>query len=146
MTRSFLKLLPSSETQARIITVTTGASYAVFPGVSAYGLSKLVVLQLMEYIAAENPNVLAVAIHPGVIPTDMTFDIFMPFAQDTPQLVGGLATWLAAWEGPTRDFLRGKYVSANWDVNELLNREKEIVDQGLLKLDLKGDYGYAHFG
>lgn len=66
----------------------------------------------MAYVAAENPNVLAVAVHPGIVPTEMTIESFMPFAKDTPGLVAGLGVWLASWEGG-REFLNGRFVSAN---------------------------------
>ena len=93
MTQSFLKHLPSADTPAKIITLTTGAAYEVFPSLSAYGISKLTVLQLMTYVAAESPNVFAVALHPGIVDTEMTIDSFKRFALDTPELVGGVGVW-----------------------------------------------------
>lgn len=140
MTQAFLKLLPESA-PARIVTLTTAAAYHVFPNLSSYGLSKLVVLELMDYVRAENPNVVAVAVHPGIVATDMLKDAFAPFAHDTPQLVAGLGTWLAAWEGGDREFLSGRYLSANWDVEELVQRKEEIVQQDLLKISLTGNFG-----
>ncbi|KAF1968685.1 NAD(P)-binding protein [Bimuria novae-zelandiae CBS 107.79] len=141
-THSFLAALPPSA-PARIITLTTGAAYEVFPALSSYGLSKLAAFQLMTYVAAENPNVVAVAVHPGIVPTDMLKESFAPFAKDTPALVGGVATWAASWE--ERDWLSGRYVSANWDVEDLLARKEEIVEKGLLKMDLKGEFGAGLF-
>jgi len=108
---------------------------------SAYGLSKLVVAQFQEYVSAENPSVLAFAIHPGVVATDMLKDAFAPFAKDTPELVGGLATWLAGWKGPDRSFLGGRYITANWDVEDLVERKDEIVKENLLKTNLTGKFG-----
>jgi NAD(P)-dependent dehydrogenase (short-subunit alcohol dehydrogenase family) len=145
MTQSFLKQLPNPSTPAKIITLTTGAAYEVFPNLSAYGISKLAVLELMTYVAAENPNVLAVALHPGVVDTEMTLDSFKRFALDTPELVGGITVWLAGWQGVTRTFLNGRFVSANWDVEELVQRRDEIEKEGLLKMDLKGTLGAAQF-
>jgi NAD(P)-dependent dehydrogenase (short-subunit alcohol dehydrogenase family) len=84
VTQGFLKLLPTPETHAKIITLTTGAAYEVFPGLSAYGLSKLSAFELSTYVAAENPNVVAVALHPGIVMTDMTIESFVRFAKDTP--------------------------------------------------------------
>jgi NAD(P)-dependent dehydrogenase (short-subunit alcohol dehydrogenase family) len=145
MTQSFLKNLPSPSTPAKIITLTTGAAYEVFPNLSAYGISKLAVLELMTYVAAENPHVFAVAVHPGIVDTDMTLDMFKRFALDTPALVGGVGVWLAGWEGVDRSFLGGRYVSVNWDVEELVKRREEIESQGLLKMDLKGTLGAQQF-
>lgn len=126
MTQSFLKQLPSPSTPARIITLTTGAAYEVFPSLSAYGISKLAVLELMTYVAAENPNVFAVALHPGIVDTEMTLATFRRFALDTPDLVGGVGVWLAGWEGVDRSFLGGRFVSVNWDVEELVKRKTKL--------------------
>ncbi|EMD67194.1 hypothetical protein COCSADRAFT_178910 [Bipolaris sorokiniana ND90Pr] len=145
MTQSFLKHLPSADTPAKIITLTTGAAYEVFPSLSAYGISKLTVLQLMTYVAAESPNVFAVALHPGIVDTEMTIDSFKRFALDTPELVGGVGVWLAGWQGVDRKFLEGRFVSANWDVEELVKRKEEIEKEGLLKMDLKGTLGAGQF-
>jgi len=145
VTQSFLKQLPSPEAAAKIITLTTGAAYEVFPALSAYGISKLAVLELMTYVAVENPNVLAVALHPGVVDTEMTIESFKKFALDTPELVGGIGVWLAGWEGVDRGFLSGRFVSANWDVDDLVKRRHEIVRDELLKMDLKAKLGAEQF-
>ena len=42
---------------------------------------------------------------------------------------------------PRADFLRGRWISANWDVNELETKKDDITDQGLLKLGLKATFG-----
>jgi NAD(P)-dependent dehydrogenase (short-subunit alcohol dehydrogenase family) len=140
-----LKALPTPETPARIVTLTTGAAYEIFPALSAYGISKLAVFSLMTYVATENPNVVAVALHPGIVNTDMTIESFKRFALDTPALVGGVGVWLAGWEGVNREFLSGRYVSANWDVEDLSGRKEEIVEKGLLKMDLKAELGSVQF-
>jgi hypothetical protein len=57
------------------------------PSLSPYALSKLVALQIQAFVAAENPNVSAVALHPGIVMTDMVTEMFKPFALDTPALV-----------------------------------------------------------
>ena len=145
MTQSFLHQLPTPETPAKIVTLTTGAAYEVFPTMSAYGISKLAVLELMTYVAAENPNVVAVALHPGIVDTEMVVGMFKKFALDTAELVGGVGVWLAGWEGVDRRFLGGRFVSANWDVEDLVGRKEEIEKDGLLKMDLKGTLGAAQF-
>ncbi|KAF1847866.1 NAD(P)-binding protein [Cucurbitaria berberidis CBS 394.84] len=146
MTQSFLKQLPSPETPARIVTLTTGAAYEVFPTFSAYGMSKLAVFELMTYVAVENPNVVAVALHPGMVDTEMMKDMFKKFALDTPELVGGVGVWLAAWDGLDRAFLSGRFVTSNWDVEDLVKRKEEILAGNLLKMDLNATLGAAQFG
>ncbi|KAF4228079.1 hypothetical protein CNMCM6805_002465 [Aspergillus fumigatiaffinis] len=56
-----------------------------------------------------------------------------PFMKDTAGLCGGTAVWLASGD---RHFLSGRYVAANWDVEELEARKEEIVRENLLT-DLK---------
>lgn len=70
--RYFLQLLRTmstmnhnSATAPTIINVSSVAAISPWPGMSAYGLSKLALLQLCEFIAIENEDVVAVALHPG---------------------------------------------------------------------------------
>jgi hypothetical protein len=76
--------------------------------------------------------------------TDMLLDMFEPFAHDTPELVGGVAVWLASWE-ESRKFLSGRYVSANWDVEGLVGRKDEILERELLKMDINAKLGVEQF-
>jgi hypothetical protein len=93
---------------------------------------------LQAYIAAENPNVTAVALHPGIMKTDMTNPIFEPFALDTPALIGGVGVWLSTEQAP---FLSGKYIESNWSVEDLVVKKDEIVSKGPLSIILKGEFG-----
>ena len=72
-TRAFL---PSRNKDASIIGVnanmiTIEASDPAASGVSAYTCSKIAQVKLLEYVAAENPDVFVVSAHPGIVPTDM---------------------------------------------------------------------------
>ncbi len=42
---------------------------------------------------------------------------------------------------PEAQFLSGRYMSANWDVDELEARKDDIIKRDLLKMDLKGEFG-----
>lgn len=122
-----------------------GAAYLVFPTMSAYGISKLAVLEIMAYVAAEIPNVVVTAPHPGITNTEMTNNIFKRFALDTPELIGGVGVWLAGWEGADRSFLSGRFVASNWDVEDLVGRNDEILEKDLLKMDLNAKLGAEQF-
>jgi hypothetical protein len=50
---------------------------------------------------------------------------------DTPELAAGYTLWLAT-QGNRVDFLRGRYSSASWDVDELMNMQSEIEEKNLL--------------
>jgi hypothetical protein len=56
------------------------------------------------------------------------------------KLAAGTAVYLAS---PQARFLSGRYMSANWDVNELEARKSEIMKKNLLTVDLKGEFGSA---
>ena len=102
-------------------------------------MSKFILDALATYVAAEYPNVNAVSMHPGLIPTDMLREPFRSlFNLDSPELVGGTAVWLCQEKAK---FLSGRFIAANWDVEELLARKEEILSKDLLKLTLKGDFG-----
>jgi NAD(P)-dependent dehydrogenase (short-subunit alcohol dehydrogenase family) len=133
MTPSFIKQLPTPETQAKIVSITSAMTFDRFPSISAYAISKSAVIDLIAYVAIENPNVLAVALHPSIVATDMIKDLFRPFALDTPELVGGVSVWLAGWEGADRKFLNGRYLESNWDAEDLVKKEEEIEKDGLLQ-------------
>lgn len=122
--------------------MTSGAGVIVIPALSSYCLSKLVALQMAQFIGAENPNVNAYALHPGVVMTESVMDSFKRFADDTPELVGGVAVWLTS---EAASFMNGRYISANWSVDELVERKKEIEGSNVLKMELAGRFGMDQF-
>ncbi|KAL9625498.1 MAG: hypothetical protein Q9160_000208 [Pyrenula sp. 1 TL-2023] len=141
VTRNFLKLL-GPEKPGTIVTLTSGAGPWVFPMTSSYSLTKLVDIQINEFIHVENPNVTAIALHPGVVRTDMMIDMFERFAHDTPELVGGTGVWLASGD---KTWLSARYLHANWDVGGLEARREEIERDGLLKMKLNAVLGTEQF-
>ncbi|KAI4700382.1 hypothetical protein J4E89_011024 [Alternaria sp. Ai002NY15] len=137
--RSFLRLLPSPDTPATIVNVSSWQAFFTVPPLGAYFMSKFILDALATYVAADYPNVTAVSMHPGLVATDMLREPFRSlFNQDSPELVGGTAIWLCQEKAK---FLSGRFIAANWDVEDLLSRKEEIVKDDLLKLTLKGDFG-----
>jgi hypothetical protein len=60
-------------------------------------------------------------------------------AKDSPFLAGGMAVWLASEvgeKGRDKEWLGGRYLSAIWDVDELLSRKEEIIQKDLFKIRL----------
>jgi len=53
----------------------------------------------------------------------------------TVDLPGHFCVWLCK---PDADFLRGRFVWANWDVDELIAKKDQIVKNDSLKLGLLG--------
>jgi NAD(P)-dependent dehydrogenase (short-subunit alcohol dehydrogenase family) len=137
MTRAFLALI-GRDKPASVINITGGIITVVMPAASAYTLSKLALTHLQQFVAAEYPRVTAVAVHPGVVKTDMTLPQFERFAVDPPALVGGFAVWAAT---DAARFLNGRFVDAHWSVDELVARRDEIAGQGQLLTGLKAKLG-----
>jgi hypothetical protein len=50
-------------------------------------------------------------------------------------LPAAFCVWLTSEKS---EFLRGRMIWANWDVEELKAKEAQIVEQDLLRVDLKG--------
>lgn len=142
VTRGFLSQLDSearsSELKPAIVYISSSAGLAVMPGSSAYSIAKLADLRLAAYAAAENPKVQITSVHPGMIDTDLMTDDLRPFAKDTLDLAASVVNWLTT---PEATFMQGRFMSANWDVAELLDRKDEIVRQDLMKLSLSGLVG-----
>ncbi|KAF2803604.1 putative short-chain dehydrogenase [Mytilinidion resinicola] len=115
---------------------TMGIHMAPVPTMSAYSASKLAAWKMAEYLHVEMGAKLRVfSIHPGRIETDMSRRAGIPAADDK-ELPGAFCLWLAATPGV--DFLRGRMLTSNWDVSELLERKDEIVEKDLLVMTLAG--------
>jgi NAD(P)-dependent dehydrogenase (short-subunit alcohol dehydrogenase family) len=141
-TRAFLKQLSPSVSSPTIINTSSLAGVEpslVKPGSSAYCVGKFAVLKLTEFVAIENPSVRVFAYHPGGVMTDLVANVFPPealksgFWSDTPELAGGYCLWMSS---PRGEFMRGRYGSVNWDVQELEARRDEILEGELLKMVL----------
>ena len=99
-------------------------------------------MQLTGYVAAEQQNVTAVSLHPGIVPTHMNVESFRKFALDSPHLAGATAVWLCSEQAR---WLTGRFVNTNWDMEDLLDRKDEVLKEDLLKIDLKGRFGKNQF-
>lgn len=74
------------------------------------------------------------------VESDMTVKTFgsgkMPtFDLDSPELPGHTAVWLCSNEAR---FLRGKFVWANWDAEELLQKKAQIEGSPMLTINCIG--------
>lgn len=118
--------------------VSLGASFLA-PGMSSYGTAKLAAIRLGEFLDLEQPNLRVFSIHPGIVEAadnrGMVIDHFTPFAKDKQALTAAITLYLLK---PEADFLRGGFVSVNWDVAELEKHKSEIVEDKLLKLGFIG--------
>ncbi|KAK7941607.1 uncharacterized protein PG986_013994 [Apiospora aurea] len=132
MTRQFISQVPDGA-RATIVNITTAAAT----------LSKLAALQMTPFVAESYPNIAAVAVHPGMLNTDIVpeeaREIHKYCNSETPGLVGGFVVWLSH---PHAHFLTRRFVSAQWDVDELCGRKDEITNTWRkLQLDMCGQFG-----
>ncbi|KAI8632394.1 cellulase signal transduction associated dehydrogenase [Xylariaceae sp. FL1651] len=120
-----------------------GTAGALFPAqlpMSAYAVSKLALVKLMEYFGAEKPGLRVVTVHPGVIPETeggqkMVKESGVEWPGDDIDLPAHFLVWAASDEAR---FLKNKFVFANWDVDEMKAREQEIAGSPELMIGLHG--------
>ncbi|KIW10986.1 hypothetical protein PV08_10285 [Exophiala spinifera] len=136
--------LPKCRPNATYIGVNAGACHlpgSNFPKSSAYCASKLAIAKLDEFLAAENPHLRVFTVHPGIVQTNMTKGFIgdsrrRGIVLDDAELVANFMVWLAS---PESDFLRGRYVWCNWDVEEMIAKRAEIESNPtLLTMTLGG--------
>ncbi|PVH93937.1 NAD(P)-binding protein [Periconia macrospinosa] len=118
--------------------VSLGASF-LNPGMSSYGPANLAAIRLGEFLDLEQPDIRVFSVHPGIVEAagdrGMVVDNFTPFAKDKQALTAALTLYLMK---PEADFLRGSYLSVNWDVEEMEKHKDEILEGKLLKLGFIG--------
>ncbi|KAJ3995569.1 NAD-P-binding protein [Lentinula boryana] len=131
--------LPQLEkTGGSFVAVSSLACQASLPFASAYSVSKSALNRLIEYTALEYPLVKSFAIHPGRIITKAPNPRAGPPPKWEPPAVDTLelpaATLLKLTDGSGRfDFLSGRFLSANWDLEEVGREWKnDILEKDLL--------------
>ncbi|QKX61766.1 uncharacterized protein TRUGW13939_08922 [Talaromyces rugulosus] len=129
VTAAFLRLA-AANIQPTIVNLVSTIALTP-PSLSSYFVSKLAVAKFTEFLPLENPNVAAYSLSPGIVLTDMTLDPFKPFAKDTAELTGAVTVYLAA---KRPQYLNGRHLVANWDVEELEARKDELISSDKLKV------------
>ncbi|KIW18372.1 hypothetical protein PV08_02660 [Exophiala spinifera] len=117
-----------------VINVSTAmAHFRPVKGAGGYTITKAANLKLVDSFAWENPQIHVVNLQPGWVPTELNG--YQKEATDVAELPGQFAVWLAS---PEAKFLKSKFVWANWDVHELLEKAEEIKTTKLLDWKLEG--------
>ncbi|KAE9395825.1 NAD(P)-binding protein [Gymnopus androsaceus JB14] len=125
-----------AKTRGYFIAISSRASQVNRPFASAYAVSKVAINRFIEYAAIEHPQVKCFSFHPGTIKTEGSLGLksgLDSIMVDTLQLPA--ATILKLTDGSGRfDWLSGRFVSANWDLDEVeRDWKKDIVKKDLLK-------------
>ncbi|KAH7117554.1 hypothetical protein B0J11DRAFT_441630 [Dendryphion nanum] len=124
-------LAVGKEPTGTIMIIASAAGSLTIPGGSGYSMSKLANVKQAEFLHAEHPGVRSFSVHPGLVDTNMGQDKYTQHMYiDPPELTGAYSLYLST---PRADFLRGRFSSVNWDVDELEKHKQEIEDKGLLK-------------
>ena len=109
MIHHFIKQFNGAEPTGTVIVLSSIAAGFLMPGVSAYSISKLVDVRLVEYLdvgklevdhekipehmlwrtntVVEQPGIRAFAINPGFVPTQMELDAFAAYTIDSRKLL-----------------------------------------------------------
>ncbi|TVY37448.1 Short chain dehydrogenase [Lachnellula occidentalis] len=121
------------------IDVNSSAAHINFaPKFAPYSIAKLGVFRLWDYLAFENPEISVFHLQPGVVRTAMNRESGGADAvgfEDDVSLPASFSVWLAS---PEARFLKGKFLWANWDVDELKAQAKEIEASTRLSIGLVG--------
>ncbi len=127
--------------------MTSSTAWGVFPFLASYAMSKAANIQYTTLPAAAYPDtLLTVAINPGFNDTDIVPQALRDaeFNFNDPTLAGSTIVWLVA--NPERSqFLSGRVLTAEWDVEELVARKEEITAKNLLTLGLQATLGLEQF-
>ncbi|KAJ9615301.1 hypothetical protein H2200_001376 [Cladophialophora chaetospira] len=136
--QAFLPLSSSAPdgSEPTMLNISTSTHTAPIPSLGVYMVSKAANHKMMDFVAAENPNVHVVNVAPGVILTEMSEPSKNAVSHwDSPDLPGHFCVWLAS---PEARFLKSKFCWANWDADEMIARKEEIQGSRLLTWLLDG--------
>jgi NAD(P)-dependent dehydrogenase (short-subunit alcohol dehydrogenase family) len=135
VTKAFLKSIESAnaekQPQRTILNLASVSTQNTPVTMDSYTISKVALNKFTEFLAAEHPSITSINLDPGMVATDMSnsVDLIAPFLHDTVELAAAGAVWMCSGD---KKYLSGRYVSVNWDVDELEARREEIVRDNLL--------------
>ncbi|KAL4934968.1 hypothetical protein BDV06DRAFT_229260 [Aspergillus oleicola] len=126
---------------AVVVNVSSNAAHLNFgPYFASYSIAKWSVFRLWDMLGFEKKEQGWRIYHtqPGVVDTDMNREAGGVKAlgyEDHVSLPGSFNVWLAS---PEAKFLNGKFLYTNWDVDELMAREKGLGESAELSIGLVG--------
>ena len=132
--------------KARIITMTSSSAWGVWPFLAAYAMSKLANIPVHQHPGRCVSRDTACYLSKPRYETTQTYSQ-LPFRAaglncNDPSLAGGNIVWLVA--DPARsEFLNGRVLTAEWDVDELVARKEEIMSKNLLTMQLQATLGFG---
>ena len=119
---------------ANLILISSVGAQLLTPGASNYQTSKHAINRLCEFVNVDHgeDGVKCFAVHPGGVASALGKN--MPnemhgFLVDSPDLAAGFIVWLCFGRA---DWAKGRFLSSNWDVNELSQLKDRILQNDLL--------------
>jgi NAD(P)-dependent dehydrogenase (short-subunit alcohol dehydrogenase family) len=117
-----------------LILISSIGAQLLTPGASDYQISKHAINRLCEFVNVDHgeDGVKCFATDPGGVLTALAKN--MPDAMhshlvDPPELAAGFIVWLCSGAA---DWAKGRFLSSNWDVVELMELKDHILEQDLL--------------
>jgi NAD(P)-dependent dehydrogenase (short-subunit alcohol dehydrogenase family) len=121
-------------TGGHLILISSIGAQLLTPGASDYQASKHAINRLCEFVTVDHgeDGIKCFAVHPGGVPTTLARKMpedMHQYLVDEPELAAGFIVWLCSGKA---DWATGRYLSCNWDVNELLQMKDRILKDDLL--------------
>jgi len=135
VTKDFLPLVLASNLKT-VVNLSSIGAHHIGHGASAYQTTKFALLRFTEFLMVDygSQGLLAFAVHPGGIPTDLGLNLpktMHSILVDKPEVAGDTIVFLTQEK---RDWLAGRYIDCTWDMEEFLAKEQEIVHGDKLKM------------
>jgi NAD(P)-dependent dehydrogenase (short-subunit alcohol dehydrogenase family) len=124
----------TGSTGGHLILISSVGAQLLMPGASDYQTAKHAINRLCEFIHLDHgeEGVKCFAVHPGGVPTALARNMpeeIHAYLTDEPELAAGFIVWLCSGQA---DWASGRYLSANWDVGEILQMKDRILGDDLL--------------
>jgi NAD(P)-dependent dehydrogenase (short-subunit alcohol dehydrogenase family) len=124
----------SGRSGGHLVLISSVGAQLLTPGASDYQTSKHAINRLCEFVNVDHgaDGVKCFAVHPGGVATALGKN--MPVEMhahlvDTPELAAGFIVWLCSGKA---DWAGGRYLSSNWDVDELMQVKDRVTRDDLL--------------
>ena len=129
--KSYLALPKPAGGTKTVIKISSNASHLYIPHTSGYAASKAASNELMAFFADEytpaKDGVRLFSIHPGAFYTPLAASQYPAdaFPWEDVRLPGHFCAWLGL-SGEEADFLHGRFVWAQWNIDELIALRKKV--------------------
>lgn len=127
------KHMGPGQSGGHLVLLSSIGAQLLMPGASDYQTSKHAINRLCEFVQSDHGDdgIKCFAVHPGGVATKLGHDMpesMHEYLVDLPDLAACFIVWLTSGQA---DWAKGRYLSANWDVEELLAARQEIESKDL---------------